>query len=293
MYMDFELVIVLISIFTFIQGFIFFKLLKLNSLVKDKLLNETQIKLTNVMYDELSCLGYTTESERALWSYFREKLNHVYMKYNEFKSYGIDALKNEQFESDLLGNSSVILSKYYTGFPIEFISKIDAINAECYELFKRHLAFDYQNISKKREFITVLQNNTLSLFRKNLHRIYVLYTNTKHLIQDEDRKNSHLKKTFNTASNQENMLLEMNNMVEMNVENLQNLLSEKGRDSIREILDFILILSNDEFFRRDAVLIGSRFSDYESSERRGIENPSDLERIKNSLLELIIKLQQC
>jgi hypothetical protein len=148
--------------------------------------NDMQVRLSQAMYDELNDLPAQRQSEKALWSYFRNKLNDVYNRYVEAKQVGFHNISEHAFKKDLLGSGSSELNALYPKFPGQFLQRIDKINDECFDSFldSVHLSASY-----KKDRLQMIQAATISFFRRNVRQILAQYNQIKYSITDPEQGN--------------------------------------------------------------------------------------------------------
>ena len=259
--------------------------------------NNTKTKLIEYLYKEIDMLSNNTECERTLSRYFYHKLEDVYKSYDYIKTTQNWAiLYNDTFNTQFLGNGKVELGNVYKYFPLELLDKINEINLGDYEQFKKDIQTELLKTKDREVLLGLLKVHTLSSFRRNVRKIYKLYLDTRHLINDpeyikqypelfKDRNLAIIRKTEHTD------YIKFDNKMSLKKDKVEELI-QKGRDGLKEALAFLYIFSieTNETYTSEIIMLQGRLSDHEKLVRTGQEAPlEELNRITNSTLEILNK----
>lgn len=241
----------------------------------DTILNNTRLELTKIIYKECEDLSNNTECERALLSYMYDKVDRLMRYYNELKLLGgTSNLNNGNFKRMVIGNGEMELSKKCNCFPKEFTSKLDNINTACYEEFVCNMTRKYEN---KHEFIKNLKYNTIASFKKNVRLHMKKYNDTRHLITDEEYVKVYPELTSTKDTN---------NFVDKN--KLYTIISDRGNTGIIEVLDALMVITNDDFKYKELVALKARINTCIRDINFGTDDSNlEVNKIRTSLLELI------
>jgi hypothetical protein len=142
------------------------------SIVEDKLLNDFKGALTKAMYRQLKNLNNRTLAEKALWSYFRNKLEDVHHRYMDFKN-GAATESNELFKRDLIGSGTGELHSLYSHWNPEFLNMVEIINLESVENFL--LQMKLSNSKNYEEKLSSLKLHGEVFFENNVEKILTAY----------------------------------------------------------------------------------------------------------------------
>lgn len=251
-------------------------LYRIYDLVADKLLNDAKTRMTEQMYSILRNLKNETEEERALWAYFRDKLNDVHTAYHEVKTFGISALKSDSFSHSLLGSATVDAKKFGS-LPETFVKELDGINAKHLQNFKNRITLDVMGTKRRRDFVSALRSNTVTSFAENVYEIYELY---KEVLQ---------KRNFKLLTNEriETDVLTIQNTVTVNKTKLKSLVAaDKVADAIILLKSFI-DSGNTETYN-EIINLQARYNAIMKNNRTiGEYEKEEAAKIRIALLELI------
>lgn len=241
-----------------------------------RIFNNTEYELTKILYEELSNLGNETNEEQALWSYFRQKANDVYTKYRELRDKGIQVMRNDSFENDLLGSAHIDLMKHYD-FNKSFIESVRTANKHNYNQFTTYMYSDISKIKGKHGYLLILKSNTLLCFRKNIKLIFDVW-------QKQHKNIPIISETTETE------LFTFESSVTINKDKLK---AQVG-GSENNILTVLQILQ--KYCKKDTdnenVIIQflAQYNEYKKKQFFSTENQIDVNKLRMNILEFIDNL---
>ena len=143
--MDHNIVFHIVNMITFLSlsgGFIYLmvKVNYISRLLTDKLLNDTNHKLLEMMYKRMRSVGILTNAEKALHAYMKKKVSIIYTGYKEAKK-NPNVINNPTFFNSIIQEGLTFITSSYN-YPTEFIETLEKINKTCFEQFKNDYSFD-------------------------------------------------------------------------------------------------------------------------------------------------------
>lgn len=270
-----EISIAVIVFVSFVVVFVW--LFKIYDLLQDKLLNDAKSKMTDALYSLLDGFGNKTQQQRALWAYFRDKLNDIHTSYLEFKEAGRSALSDDKLKKNLLGSAVIDITKN-TNFKNEFVNQLDGINKKHYEKFKERMMLDMVNVKRKRDFVTILRANAVRSFTENVKEIFELYK-THHDNTDTIVTTQIDKQTAGFLTFVESVSIDKEKLKEQ-------IMSGKLANALSALVALTHGEEHNEF-----VLLQSRLSNVAKNERKtGQTDNTERNKITDATIELIESL---
>lgn len=264
-----------VLIFGLINFYFFNQIAHIKTDIRNKLYNGMKGKLNDALNQEVK-FSLDIEMDRAMASYYYDKLDHIYKNYKEVKEMGVGIIRREIFKFNLLGSASNSLLKVSTKFSKEFIDDVEKINHSCYE---NYVSLFYEQLQKKvkdNDFLDFFQKSVLTGFRENISRINELYMRCGYVT----KRDIELIKLLESNLNESN-----------NISDLYEVFKKEGADSITKILDYMIVNSKSKSIKRESTLLSARYYDFETNKIKGIADNSEIERIKESLLSIIERFQ--
>ena len=275
----------------FVLIFVVYNILFIKKLLTDKLLNDTNHKLLELMYKRMRGVGILTNAERTLHSYMKKKIIIISSGYKEAKK-NTNIINHPTFESGLLQEGLTYLKTAYN-FPPAFIEQVEKINRTCFSQFKTDYTFDAATTSKKKERIHKLIYHLMGSVETNITQIIAAFDRTKRLIQDPDflevypnyHSNVILKENVSTE------YLDFTSHVSIKTDKMKNLIAS-GDTGLKKALDLLTGLTHgDSEINNELITLSARFNDIEIAVRQGLimDETEDVKKnkIRDCLLSII------
>lgn len=272
------------SISLFISIVTLLMLYQLHRTVVDKVLNNIDLEMSKIAFQEMSSLSYKTSAEKALRAYIRKSVSDVYQKYLHAKTKGIKLINEQSFIEDLLGNAEIELNALYDKYPSIFLKSVDALASEHYGKFKDNLLFDIKS-SKKNNYKDALKINTLSTVKAFVQSVVTEFDKTKHLIEDIEFKKHQDKQYFHLT--EKSKYFDFETKVIIKKDEIKELLKY---NNFNEAFDILNSISSTKIGKNAIILLQARYSDFNNNTFIGVEKKEVLNKIRADLLQYIDNL---